>query len=177
MSNYGCSLFFVFIFLFFKNAVVTSQELSSTERESDKHFLSGKSLKPGEESRAYNVCSASVSSCMQIKRVPSLVATKTDEFTDEVSKGKAVRSINDADLSSTLMSNACISINCPSGETNNPLTGDLIHDSLSGNKKMEDTSNASPSSEAFETLAKVNTASVVKSVVSIIFLIFYYYYL
>ncbi|KAK9927930.1 hypothetical protein M0R45_025090 [Rubus argutus] len=139
-------------------------ELSSTERESDKHFLSGKSLKPGEESRAYNVCSASVSSCMQIKRVPSLVATKTDEFTDEVSKGKAVRSINDADLSSPLMSNACISINCTSGETNNPLTGDLIHDSLSGNKKMEDTSNASPSSEAFETLAKVNTASVVKSV-------------
>lgn len=160
--------------------MVISQELSSTERESDKHFLSGKSLKPGEESRAYNVCSASVSSCMQIKRVPSLVATKTDEFTDEVSKGKAVRSINDADLSSPLMSNACISINCTIGETNNPLTGltgDLIHDSLSGNKKMEDTSNASPSSEAFETLAKVNTASVVKSVVSNIFLIFYYYHL
>ncbi|XP_030501256.2 ASI1-immunoprecipitated protein 2 isoform X2 [Cannabis sativa] len=106
---------------------------SVSENGFSEHSMSHKVPMKG-ESGACNVCAAPCSLCMHFNR--SLMASKTEEFSDETGRVVNVASqysVNVGDTSSSFKNKTCDSLQQANSETSNLMSVSSSHDSLSEN--------------------------------------------
>ncbi|XP_024020786.1 uncharacterized protein LOC21402590 isoform X4 [Morus notabilis] len=107
---------------------------SRSENKFSKYYMNHKVRMRGESGACCNVCAAPCSSCMHLNH--DLMASKTDEFSDETCRVNAASqySVNGArDTSSSFKSKRRESLQNTASETSNIMSVSSNHDSLSEN--------------------------------------------